>query len=936
MKVSLVLEALDKMSRPLRAMLKVVEGANNAASKGASEVAAATGKTAKAYDATAKAATAAGDAAAAASATAVKGADETAAATEKAAKAYQTMEDWERRWGKRQLSEKRQKKQAAQEAAMAAQKAEAIVQHEEAAWARRNTRMAAIVNRLGSNAGGGLHQAGQGARGIAAGAKSAIIRGAGVMTGAGALGAVPALMSSQIIAPSRRMEEYENALRGLKLSAAEARQELAEVAGYKLNFSIEKSSQAFVKMRDTGIKPTEAAMRTLGDAAAANSVSIANAADAVASAIMGRGAALNQFGIRAAKTKKYMEYSFVGDDGRMKKMRALLNNKASQEKALMKIFDLKFGGSMSRQAATWEGMLIDMSRMWEQFRLTIANAGVFDFMKDKLGEIRKAFEDMEKSGQLKELAQNISDNLIVGMKVGWEVLQGVGSAIMIAAQALAYLNENVMSFKTMGYILLAMPFVKPLLTMTLGFINLGIGAARVVKSLAGIFAVLKYFGVLPGIGSMFLMLLKPLSLIGSILRLLIAPIGLVVRAFVGLGVAMMTTPIGWVIAGIAAIAGAAYLIYSNWDAIGPYFSALWDSVKSACSAAWEGIKTAVSTAWDGIKALFGWTPLGLLINNWDTVTGFFTSWGSKVLKAVKDAWQAVEDWLGGAVKKISDTFSKISDGVRAAWAYVFSGGDTQKTLADGLTSDPAQLAAVEAATANIRTNIEAIAGADTSAALDKVGGLSGDAAKAAETIGRLTGAASAAVQAVKSMLAGVSLQSHGTAMMATLAAGIRAGAGQAVAAVRETTQAMRDFLPHSPAKVGPLSDLHHVRFSETLAGAIRPGPAVAAVQRVAAGMAAALPLSMATPAMAAPQLPVIAPASPQAQHLPAPLSAGLPAGPGSGSGGTNVQITYSPNVTMQGSGPDAELQIRKLLRENADEIARLVDEAMRRRERLQY
>jgi|GEM_PF-2517933 len=913
MKVSLVLEALDRMSRPLRAMQKMLTGANTEAQKGAEKTVEATGKAAKAYDATARAATAAGDAAASAGAAAVKGANETAAAAEKAAKSYKNMEEWSKDWGSGSAKQQKQRaKWAGWAAERRANQPDPGAQHEKEVRALYTARVSALAGVVSGKVVGGFAQAGRGISRIVSGAVSAGVRASGILTGAGILGSIPALVSTHIIAPSRKMEEYENALLGMKLTAEQARKELAEVAGYKLNFSIDKSAQAFVRMRDTGIKPTEAVMRSLGDAAAGTNVSIANAAEAVSNAIMGRGMALNQFGIKAAKTKKYMEYSFIGDDGRMKRMRALLNNKASQEQALMKIFDMKFGGSMDRQAGTWEGILIDMSRMWEKFRLEIANAGVFDFMKDKLGEIRQAFADLEKSGQLKVLAKEISNGLIEGMKIGWEVLKGIGSAIMTVASALKWLNANVITFRNMGYILLALPFAGPLLAMASGMISLGIGTGRAVKGLAGLFSILSRIGAFSRIGSVLLRLLNPLAMLGGAFRLLVAPIALVGRAFVALGISMMTTPIGWIIAGIAAVAAAAYLIYQNWDSIGPYFWALWDGVKDACSAAWEGIKTAASAAWDGIKALFGWTPLGLIINNWGAITSFFGEWGGNALDAVKKAFTAIEDWVGGAVKKISETFGKISDGVRAAWAYVFGGNDAaQKTLADGLTADPAQLAAVEAATAGIRTNMEAIAGADTAAALAKVGGLSEDAAKAAEAIGKLQGAANAAVDAVRRTLAGVSLQSHGTAMMATLAAGIRAGAGQAVAAVRETTQQMRDYLPHSPAKTGPLSDLHRVKFSETLAGAIRPGPAVAAVRTLAAGMAA-VPLS-----------------------LGAPASAGLPAGSGSG-GGSTVQITYAPSISVQGGGADAETQIRKLLRENADEIMRLVEEAMRRKERLQY
>ncbi|HIH6370820.1 TPA: phage tail tape measure protein, partial [Proteus mirabilis] len=63
---------------------------------------------------------------------------------------------------------------------------------------------------------------------------------------------------------------------------------------------------------------------------------------------------------------------------------------------------------------------------------------------------------------------------------------------------------------------------------------------------------------------------------GSALTLLLKPIKLLGSAFLGLGKAMLANPILLV---IAAIAAAVYLIYKNWDTIGPYVYKVWDTVK---------------------------------------------------------------------------------------------------------------------------------------------------------------------------------------------------------------------------------------------------------------------------------------------------------------------------------------------------------------------
>jgi len=80
--------------------------------------------------------------------------------------------------------------------------------------------------------------------------------------------------------------------------------------------------------------------------------------------------------------------------------------------------------------------------------------------------------------------------------------------------------------------------------------------------------------------------------------------------------ALLACPVTWIVAGIAAIAGGAYLIYRNWDQISAWWGAKMDAVKTAFDQSWtDGIVkilvefnpwTLVAEAWDGlIKNLFG-------------------------------------------------------------------------------------------------------------------------------------------------------------------------------------------------------------------------------------------------------------------------------------------------------------------------------------------
>jgi len=55
-------------------------------------------------------------------------------------------------------------------------------------------------------------------------------------------------------------------------------------------------------------------------------------------------------------------------------------------------------------------------------------------------------------------------------------------------------------------------------------------------------------------------------------------LGLLAQAFWTLGAAVAVTPIGWFMVAVAAIAGAAYLIWKNWEPIKAWFADLWDGI----------------------------------------------------------------------------------------------------------------------------------------------------------------------------------------------------------------------------------------------------------------------------------------------------------------------------------------------------------------------
>lgn len=101
---------------------------------------------------------------------------------------------------------------------------------------------------------------------------------------------------------------------------------------------------------------------------------------------------------------------------------------------------------------------------------------------------------------------------------------------------------------------------------------------------------------------------------------LVSGLRLAGQAVLWLGRALLMNPIGLA---VTAIAGGAYLIYRNWDKLGPWFGRLWGGVKALTRSAWEGLK----------QLFFSYTPLGLVIRHWQPISGWFRGLWAQVKSA---------------------------------------------------------------------------------------------------------------------------------------------------------------------------------------------------------------------------------------------------------------------------------------------------------------
>jgi prefoldin subunit 5 len=156
------------------------------------------------------------------------------------------------------------------------------------------------------------------------------------------------------------------------------------------------------------------------------------------------------------------------------------------------------------------------------------------------------------------------------------------------------------------------------------------------------------------------------------MKLFAGGLALVKTGVLAVGRALLMNPIGLAVAGIA---GSAYLIYENWEKVGPWFAELWDGVKGHfgglgrfVSGVWRGDMDAaaagLSDAWGSAKAV--------LSTVFDGITGVFRFAWENGIKPITDklgitshitaAWNIARTMIGTAIGEIGVVLETAYDG----------------------------------------------------------------------------------------------------------------------------------------------------------------------------------------------------------------------------------------------------------------------------------
>lgn len=318
-----------------------------------------------------------------------------------------------------------------------------------------------------------------------------------------------------------------------------------------------------------------------------------------------------------------------------------------------------------------------------------------------------------------------------------QILDRVGSALMSLAQSAGPVIESLLKiidvlgpgkviFGTLAAFI-AGPFVLSLLSVIPALFSMGSAFTATLAAVGGV------SGILATVGGAF-------TAFSGVITATVLP------AIYSIGTALLTTPVGWILAAIAAIAGAVYLIWKNWDTVSGWIMSAWGKVSAFLDTSigkilavfvfpligiplliikhwgviwgwlqglWGRITAFLQTTVDQILLTFVTPFIGLLhriYQNWGAIVQWFSDLWTQVsaffdtgvgqavamlvpfigipLRIYKH-WEGIKDFFSGLWDGIQTGFSAFIDGFLGAWDWLNGAVDLAiKKLADMVSGVP--------------------------------------------------------------------------------------------------------------------------------------------------------------------------------------------------------------------------------------------------------
>lgn len=408
-------------------------------------------------------------------------------------------------------------------------------------------------------------------------------------------------VKDQLVGTAAQFERFSAVLESVEGSAYGARHALNWVSKFAMDTPLEVSGvmSAFVRLRSFGLNPYDGTLQAIADANAR----LGGTQESLMGISLAMGQAWTRTKLQGQDILQMVERGVPVWDllskatGKSIPVLQKMSEQGLLGRDVMRLMITEMGkwagGASARQMTTWNGMISNLGDNWTQFKMLVMDAGAFEFMKGKLSEILKNVNAMAESGKMKEYAEVISSHLVKALKTAWDVLQWIYKAGMAVYKVLGMIAWAVGGWGNLIKVVAALMMSRMVIALaktSWGFVKLAfhilgatvetyrfIASGKLLALLQGKWAVfgkfmswqlfrIQYYLVIAG-GAM-----KSFALTAA--TRLVSALSVASKAVWGFTTALLANPVTWVVIGIAALAGAVYLIIKNWEKVKSFFASL--------------------------------------------------------------------------------------------------------------------------------------------------------------------------------------------------------------------------------------------------------------------------------------------------------------------------------------------------------------------------
>jgi hypothetical protein len=225
------------------------------------------------------------------------------------------------------------------------------------------------------------------------GEKSAGVLSSAYVKLAGAIGSVVAAGAAlgKITEVTREFETLNASLITATGSAEAANVQFKELQDFasETPFALQEVVGSFIKLKNLGLDPSERALASFGNTAAAMGKSLDQFIEAVADAAVGEFERLKEFGIKASSQGDKVVFTFRGVETQVAKSATAIQS------FLTDLGENEFAGAMAQRVDTLDGTIVNLEDNWSKLLVTIGETtGITDTTQSAFAGLSRVIQDI--------------------------------------------------------------------------------------------------------------------------------------------------------------------------------------------------------------------------------------------------------------------------------------------------------------------------------------------------------------------------------------------------------------------------------------------------------------------------------------------------------------------------------------------------------------